>query len=137
MGAAPGGWTRILRRHAMQVVAVDPANLHSLFASDPAVIHRRQMAQDYLPAADQFDIILNDMRLDARDSARLMLLAAGNLKQAGAAVMTLKLPGQKMANVAAHSLKLLRKKYRIVGARQLFHNRREITVALRKSHSGD
>ena len=137
LGAAPGGWTRILRRHAMQVVAVDPANLHPLLVSDPAVIHRRQTAQDYLPAADQFDIILNDMRLDARDSARLMLLAAGSLKSTGAAVMTLKLPGQKMAHVAAHSLKLLRQEYRIVGARQLFHNRREITVALRKSHSED
>jgi 23S rRNA (cytidine2498-2'-O)-methyltransferase len=121
----------------MRVVAVDPADLHPSLASDPAVVHRRQRVQDYFPASGQFDIILNDMRLDARDSVRYMLLAAGNLKAKGMGVMSVKLPGRKMAQVASHSLAMLRQEYQIVGARQLFHNRREITVVLKKIDSGD
>jgi 23S rRNA (cytidine2498-2'-O)-methyltransferase len=133
LGAAPGGWSRVLRRHAMQVVAVDPADLHPSLASDPAVVHHRQKVQDYFPASEQFDIILNDMRLDARDSVRCMLVAAENLKAEGIGIMSVKLPARKMAQIAARSLEMLRQEYQIVGARQLFHNRREITVALKKT----
>jgi 23S rRNA (cytidine2498-2'-O)-methyltransferase len=68
LGAAPGGWTRILRRHAMSVVAVDPGDLDPRVAADPAVRHRRQTAQSYLRTVhEQFDVILNDMRMDAQD----------------------------------------------------------------------
>ncbi len=133
LGAAPGGWTRILRTHGMQVVAVDPAELHPSVASDPGVIHVRQSAQRYLPIGREFDIILNDMRLDASDSARLMLLAAGSLKRSGTALMTLKLPGRGLAQAASRSLDLLSQAYRITGARQLFHNRSEITVAMQRA----
>ena len=132
LGAAPGGWTRVLRRRAMRVVAVDPADLHPLIASDPAVTHVRRLAQDYLPAPVEFDLILNDMRLDARESAELMLQAAANLKAGGLAMMTLKLSGRKMAQVVDRSLHRLRREYVILGARQLFHNRREVTVAMAK-----
>jgi 23S rRNA (cytidine2498-2'-O)-methyltransferase len=133
LGAAPGGWTRLLRTHGMRVVAVDPAELHPSVASDPGVLHLRQSAQKYLPAGREFDIILNDMRLDALDSARLMLLAAGSLKRSGTALVTLKLPGRGTAQAAARSLDLLSQAYWITGARQLFHNRSEITVAMQRT----
>jgi 23S rRNA (cytidine2498-2'-O)-methyltransferase len=136
LGAAPGGWTRILRAHGMRVVAVDPADLHPAVASDPGVVHVRQRAQRYLPTRREFDLILNDMRLEALDSARLMLLAAGSLKPSGMAVMTLKLPREGMAGAAARALDLLRQGYRIEGARQLFHNRNEITLALKRAKGG-
>ncbi len=134
LGAAPGGWTRVLRRHALQVVAVDPADLHPLLAEDPAVIHVRSLAHEYLrglDASQQFDVILNDIRMDARDSARLMAEAAGYLKPDGLAVIALKLPGRRMDQVATGALRVLQRSYQIVGARQLFHNRREITAVLR------
>lgn len=133
LGAAPGGWTRILRSHALTVVAVDPADLHPLLADDPAVTHIRGLAHDYLtgPGANrQFDVILNDMRMDARDSARLMVSAANRLAPDGVAIVTLKLPARHMDQVAAAALNLLRRRYRLLGARQLFHNRREITAVL-------
>ena len=133
LGAAPGGWTRILRRHAMQVVAIDPADLHPDIAADPAVTHVRALAHDYLsgPGAGRlFDVILNDMRIDARDSARLMVATADRLQANGLALVTLKLPTLRMDQVAAHALNLLRDRFQILNARQLFHNRREITVAL-------
>ena len=111
---------------------MDPADLHPLIASDPAVTHVRRLAQSYLPAPMDFDLILNDMRLDARDSVGLMLQAAASLKAGGLGVMTLKLSGLKMAQMVDRSLHRLRREYRILGVRQLFHNRREVTVALGK-----
>ena len=131
LGAAPGGWTRVLVEHSMQVMAVDPADLHPQLKAHPAVQHIRRVAQAYLPAAQQFDVILDDMRMDARASAHIMALAAGSLKPGGWALVTLKLPHQGMDKVALAALDLLRRHYTIAGARQLFHNRLEITVALK------
>lgn len=133
LGAAPGGWTRVARLHGLQVTAIDPADLTPSLAADPGVRHLRHTAQRYLPGTDTtFDIILNDMRMDARDSAQLMLTARRNLKPTGWAVMTLKLPHSHAERVASSALGLLRQRYTLIGARQLFHNRNEITVALRK-----
>jgi len=150
LGAAPGGWTRVLRRRALHVVAVDPADLHPLIESDPAVIHLRQTAQAYLAGKPprrrasrkgagrsgelvpkQYDVILNDMRLEALESAQLMVRASAQLKPGGVAVITLKLPAHRVDQVVAQCLVLLKQKYQVMGARQLFHNRREVTVALK------
>jgi 23S rRNA (cytidine2498-2'-O)-methyltransferase len=134
LGAAPGGWTRILRKHAMRVVAVDPGDLDSRLVADLAVRYVRETAQRYLRAAEeQFDVILDDMRMDARDSARIMVAAARNLRDSGWALVTLKLPQRGAERVAASALEVLRERYEVVGARQLFHNRSEITAALRRA----
>ncbi len=131
LGAAPGGWTRVARVNGLQVTAIDPADLAPPLAADPGVRHLRHTAQRYLPGTDDtFDVILNDMRMDARDSAQLMLTARRNLKATGWAVMTLKLPHSHAERVATSALGLLRERYTLIGARQLFHNRNEITVAL-------
>jgi 23S rRNA (cytidine2498-2'-O)-methyltransferase len=131
LGAAPGGWTRIARIHGMQVTAVDPGDMDPHFAADPGVRHLRHTAQRYLPGTDEtFDVILNDMRMDAHDSARLMLTARRNLKPGGWALMTLKLPHSHAERVATSALALLRERYTLIGARQLFHNRNEVTVAI-------
>jgi len=132
LGAAPGGWTRIARKHGMHVVAVDPAALDPRLAADAAVKHVRKVTQSYLSKADdQFDVILNDMRMDALDSAALMVKAARNLKARGWALLTLKLPKKRMVRVYKSALSELCKVYDLIGARQLFHNRSEVTVALR------
>jgi 23S rRNA (cytidine2498-2'-O)-methyltransferase len=134
LGAAPGGWTRVMRRHAMRVVAVDPAQLHPILASDPVVEHVRQLAHSFLTnpryADLRFDVILSDARMDARDSARLMVMAADRLRRDGWALVTLKLPQRDMAEIAIRAIRILRPRYFVVGARQLFHDRSEITVAL-------
>ncbi len=131
LGAAPGGWTRIMRRHGLRVTAVDPAELDPRLAADPLVHHIRQTAQQYLPKLKEtFDVILNDMRMDAHASARVMLAALKHLRDDGWALLTLKLPERKAGDVAASVLAMLRADCRVLGARQLFHNRSEITVAI-------
>lgn len=137
MGAAPGGWTRVLRSRGLRVTAVDPADLDSRLRHDRGIEHVRERIQDYLPHARRFNVIVNDMKMDARASVELMLRAARRLEPGGIALMTLKLPREERA--PKHTLELVRSDlqrlsqgYRILGARQLYHNRHEVTVALTK-----
>ena len=134
LGAAPGGWTRVLRQKGQYVTAVDPGRLHPSLAQDGNVRHQQMTAEAYLDAGpDQFDLILNDMRLDARDSARLMVGYAPALYRHGRAIMTLKLPEDDRETVIDHAFNILDRAYERLGARHLFHNRSEITVYLRPS----
>ena len=129
LGASPGGWSRILRQKGQYVTAIDPALLDPRLSEDQAVRHLRVTAESYLAdEPDTFDLIVNDMRMDARDSARLMVDYAKQIYPGGAAIMTLKLPEEGRATVIEHAWELLETAYTIVGARQLFHNRSEITL---------
>ncbi|HUM72546.1 MAG TPA: SAM-dependent methyltransferase, partial [Chloroflexota bacterium] len=138
LGAAPGGWTRILRQKGQFVTAVDPAALHPSLYQDKNVRHLRLNAETYWQQSpDRFDVIVNDMRLDARYSAELMAAYAPYLHQHGCALMTLKLPegdgiGGNRQAIIEQTLAILRPVYTIAGARQLFHNRSEMTLYLRK-----
>ena len=132
LGAAPGGWTRVLRLYEQYVTAVDPADLDARLATDRGIRYKRMTAEAYLQdEPDPFDIIVNDMRLDARDSARIMANYARLLYPHGWALMTLKLAEFKRQPVLEQVFKLLRERYVIAGARHLFHNRSEITIWLR------
>ncbi|HAJ37443.1 MAG TPA: 50S rRNA methyltransferase [Chloroflexi bacterium] len=132
LGAAPGGWTRVLRRAGQYVTAIDPGDLDARLEGDAGVRHRRMTAEQYLQSdPDSFDIIVNDMRMDARDSARVMAAYAKLLYPHGWALMTVKLPEQNRQPVLDQTFAILRPAYIIVGARQLFHNRSEITLFLK------
>jgi len=132
LGAAPGGWTRVLRRAGQYVTAIDPGDLDPRLASDSGVRHLRMTAEQYLQAEpDSFDIIVNDMRMDARDSARVMTAYARFLYRHGWALMTVKLPEHDRQPVLDQTFAILRTAYIIAGARQLFHNRSEITLYLK------
>ncbi len=136
LGAAPGGWTRMLLEAGMQVVAVDPAKLDARLLRQPRLDHYRGYAEDYLEEAlkrrRKFNVIANDMRMDAREAARLLVQASACLLSDGFIISALKLPHEtseidplKNLNEA---LSLLQRHFAIVQARQLFHNRQEVTV---------
>jgi 23S rRNA (cytidine2498-2'-O)-methyltransferase len=131
LGASPGGWTRVLRNFGQYVTAVDPGDLDPRLASDRGIRHKRMSAEAYLDSEpDPFDIVVNDMRMDGRDSARLMTSFARLLYPHGWALMTIKLPEYRREMILEQTLAILRNAYEIAGARQLFHNRSEITVYL-------
>ncbi|MCB0042453.1 MAG: hypothetical protein M9936_20900 [Caldilinea sp.] len=133
LGASPGGWTRVLRQADQYVTAIDPGDLDPRLGSDAGVRHKRMTAEAYLAAGpDSFDLIVNDMRMDGRDSARLMVAFAPYLYRHGIAIMTVKLPEQGRRPILDHAFSILREAYDIAGARQLFHNRSEITLYLRR-----
>ncbi len=127
LGAAPGGWTRILRSHGLGVHAVDPADLDRRLAGDRGIRHVRTTAGEFLRTTDRtFDVAVNDMRMEPELSCRVMLDAAERLRPGGIAIVTLKI-GTRV-DVARRCLELLRRRYRIDFARQLHHNRHEVTV---------
>lgn len=137
LGAAPGGWTRLLLNAGLQVVAVDPARLDPRLVRSKGLEHYRGYAEDYLEAAVQqnrrYDLIVNDMRMDAREAARLLSKASSCLQvDDGFMISVFKLPHATLEVDPFVNLKealaILRRSYRIVQARQLFHNRQEVTV---------
>jgi len=140
LGAAPGGWTRLLLEAGLHVVAVDPANLDPRLAKHPRLERYRGYAENYLENAikthQSFAVIVNDMRMDARDAARLLGQASRCLRSDGFVISVLKLPHatreiDPLATLRA-ALNLLDKHYGIVQVRQLFHNRQEVTVLTAK-----
>jgi len=136
LGAAPGGWTRLLLEAGMNVVAVDPAKLDGRLEGQPHLVHYRGYAEVYLEKAikqrQKFDVITNDMRMDAREAARLLVEASTCLRADGFIISVLKLPHatpeiDPLKNLN-EALRLLHRHFGIVQARQLFHNRQEVTV---------
>ena len=134
LGAAPGGWTKILLNNKLKITAVDPANLNESIKNNINIVHYKELAQNYIKKINKseiFDCIVNDMRMDPIDSCTLMGLFAKHLSKNGLAIITIKLPHSNILKIANKSLTILRKCYDIQYARQLFHNRSEITVVLR------
>ncbi len=139
LGSAPGGWTRILLTLNAKIVAVDPAKLAPSVILNRDVIHIHQKAQDFLSTStDNFDIILNDMRMDAQRSSELMLKASERLRDSGWAILTLKLSNKENPTKTINNcLSLLSKSYFILGVKHLFHNRNEVTVALKRKKNSN
>lgn len=134
LGAAPGGWTRILRKQGQHVVAVDPARLHSSLDRDASIEHHAITAERFVASATgPFDAIFNDIRQEPYESASLMERCSALLTPDGFALVTLKLRHERRAPALESTLRLLEQSYGWQRARQLFHNRSEITIALRKA----
>jgi 23S rRNA (cytidine2498-2'-O)-methyltransferase len=143
LGAAPGGWTRLLLEAGMSVIAVDPAKLDPRLQRQSKLEHYRGYAEVYLEEAikrhRKFDVITNDMRMDAREAARLLVQAGACLRADGFIISVLKLPHatseiDPLKNLK-EALRLLNKYFGIVQARQLFHNRQEVTVLTARPQS--
>ena len=136
LGAAPGGWTRLMLEAGLEVIAVDPAKLDPRPVGHTGLTHYRGYAETYLEEHErqrqQFDVITNDMRMDARDAARLLIQTRHKLRRDGFILSTLKLPHatasiDPLRNLR-ESMSLLRRHFAIVQGKQLFHNRQEVTV---------
>jgi len=133
LGAAPGAWTTILRRRGLCVTAVAPTPLYPWLEYDDSVTHKAMLAEEYLSQCHTiFDLIVNDMKLDTQDSARLMVEYARHLRPQGIAIMTLKLRDHNRKRIMDHALRILRQAYKIIRVRQLVSNRNEVTLFLRR-----
>lgn len=143
LGAAPGGWTRLLLDAGLRVVAVDPAKLDPRLVRRAGLTHYRGYAETYLEEfsdrRQQFDVITNDMRMDAREAARLLIQTRDYLQRDGFIISTLKLPHATASVDPLRNLReatsLLSRYFNIVQAKQLFHNRQEVTVIAARPRS--
>ncbi|HVA90398.1 MAG TPA: SAM-dependent methyltransferase [Chloroflexota bacterium] len=138
LGAAPGGWTQVLAGLGLAVAAVDPGALAPQVAALPEVTALQMTAESYLARAHSlmdaestFALVVNDMRLDARESARLMVRMAPFLSPRGAAFITLKLPHGAPTAILRQAMTILSDGFPVVRARCLWFNRSEVTVYIK------
>jgi len=133
LGAAPGGWTNVLLERGYDVTAVDPAEMDGRLLGNPRLTHIKSTVQHAALKKNLFSLILNDMRMDYAESCRIMNGMSELLAPNGSAIMTLKLPSGKWLSKTKHALSILSGAYTVADARQLFHNRSEATVFLKKN----
>lgn len=130
IGAAPGGWTKVLADHGYNVIAVDPGNLKPELENDPRITHYKCRIED-LKFDNFFDIIVNDMNVDPEVTAQIMNGLSNSLKDEGLAVVTLKLPSNFDEGITEAS-KILSEYYDVLTIKSLFHNRQEVTALIKK-----
>jgi 23S rRNA (cytidine2498-2'-O)-methyltransferase len=140
LGAAPGGWTWQLIRRGLRVQAVDNGPLKGAVLGHPLVEHLRVDGFRHRPRRP-VDWLVCDMVERPQRVAALMAdwLIHGHARHT---VFNLKLPMKKRVDTVYTALAELRTtldaaglRYRLM-AKQLYHDREEITVYLGKQAEG-
>ncbi len=128
LGAAPGGWTWVLRQAGLHVHAVDNGPLAESLAADRAVRHHRQDGFRFRPP-QPVDWLVCDMVEKPHRVARLMSewLEDGICRRA---LFNLKLPMKQRWQCVAECRDLMEAGPTPLAwrAAQLYHDREEITV---------
>ena len=129
LGAAPGGWTWVLTRHGIRVQAIDNGPLREHVADSGLVEHLRADGFQWQPQRP-LDWMVCDMVEQPRRVAERMAtwLREGWCRHT---VFNLKLPMKKRWDETQSCLDLFvrqAEKPLLVRARQLYHDREEITV---------
>ena len=136
LGAAPGGWTKVLLEHGCKVTAVDSVQLHPVLQANKNVEYFNGRVRDYIKTIKTtdkiFDIIVDDMSMNITSSINFILSLKNRLRDKGYIIITLKLTNDDVLNKIKESVKLLSTEYNVIHIKQFFHNRSEITVILQK-----
>ncbi|HYE84404.1 MAG TPA: SAM-dependent methyltransferase [Clostridia bacterium] len=132
LGAAPGGWSSVLLEHGLQVTAVDTGDMDDRLYKYPGFKFLKINASELELAQDSFDLLTSDISWNPKNTARLIIGASKYLKPEGTAVVTLKLMGGKVRKTIKEVTALYNEVFEILEIKQLFHNRDEVTLYLRK-----
>ncbi len=133
LGACPGGWTYQLVRRGMMVTAVDNGTMAESLMESGQVKHVREDGFRYRPAKKNTYWLVCDM---VEKPARVTHLIASWFREGlcQEAIFNLKLPMKKRYQEVEHNLDLLKEWLGelegdvVVQAKQLYHDREEITV---------
>ncbi len=127
LGAAPGGWTAVLLARRARVIAVDPANLAPALRGRKGLVHLKASAFDFAPD-EPVDWLFCDMAWRPLEVAAL-LAKWGRRRWATALVANIKLPMKQRVEFVDRVLRAVEHGgWRDVRARQLYHDREEITL---------
>ena len=129
LGAAPGGWTWVLVRHGMKVTAVDNGPLRQHLLDGGRVDHLREDGFQWQPR-QRLDWMVCDMVESPRRVAERMAIWFRE-DWCRQAIFNLKLPMKKRweeTRVCLEAFEHLAHRPLVVRARQLYHDREEITV---------
>lgn len=137
LGASPGGWTYQLVQRSMMVQAVDNGAMAQSLMDTGQVTHLCEDGFRFVPTRNNISWLVCDM---VEKPARITQLIANWMIKGWAreAIFNLKLPMKKRYNVVGQNLQLLRDQLKENGvnaqiqAKQLYHDREEITVHIRR-----
>lgn len=132
IGAAPGGWTSLLLERGLKVTAIDPAELHSSLLQHSKLTYLQQNASAASFSVNEFDLLVCDMSWSPRQMSKLVEDLIYALQSQGTAIITAKLMHKKSFQTVREICKFLEPKLELIRAKQLFHNREELTLFLRK-----
>ena len=136
VGAAPGGWTKVLSENVGKVVAVDPANLHPSIKELENVEHLKIRAEELSSEYTNFDVLTNDMNISPVESAAIMNDLANRLKEGGEAIMTIKFVTRDRKGHIQEAKKVLDSEYQDIKIKRMPHNKNETTLYMKKkSHT--
>lgn len=139
LGAAPGGWTKVLHDLDYEVYAIDPANLDPKVASLAGVNHVKTTAQEFVASNPYFecDLIVNDMKMHPEASLAILSDLIPSLNEDGLIIFTAKLSKFYTFKDALRILDTCRSDFDVRFARQLFHNRHEFTLILQPKETNN
>jgi 23S rRNA (cytidine2498-2'-O)-methyltransferase len=138
LGAAPGGWTWQLARRSIRTVAIDNGPMDAALMESGLVEHRRADGFRYQPPRT-VDWLVCDMVEQPRRIAELVARWLGE-RRCRRAIFNLKLPMKKRYEEVQLCLSILRDALGEsidIRAKQLFHDREEITVFAAVGRSGE
>jgi len=131
LGAAPGGWSFVLAEYGMNVIAVDPAELDVRLSKIREVSHFKGKSQDF-KTDKKINLLVNDMNMEPRDSAEIVLSFSKNLHKGTMVIMTIKLVNGPYDQRIQEVLDTLKNEFKLIDIRLLFHNRQEVTSFFEK-----
>ncbi|MDQ0058023.1 SAM-dependent methyltransferase [Paenibacillus harenae] len=132
VGAAPGGWTSLLLERGLRVTAVDPADLHPSLIDHPALTYLKRNASEAKLKPGSFDLFVCDMSWSPMLMSKLVLDLEQALTERATAIITIKLMHRKPMQTIREVIAKLETVFELKKAKQLFHNREEITLYLQK-----
>ena len=137
LGAAPGGWTWQLVRRSIRTIAIDNGPMDAALMDSGLVEHRRADGFRYQPPRT-VDWLVCDMVEQPRRIAALVARWVAE-RRCRRAIFNLKLPMKKRYDEVQLCLSILRDALGAAAdlrAKQLFHDREEITVYAGGGRSG-
>lgn len=132
LGAAPGGWTSVLLEKHIAVTAVDTGDMDERLKKYKNYTNIKANASEIELSEKSFDLLTSDISWNAKNTAALVNRASRFLKDGGYAIVTVKLMSDKVRRTIKEVKEIYQEIFDIKAAKQLFHNRDEITLLLKK-----
>ncbi|MDF2890642.1 MAG: SAM-dependent methyltransferase [Clostridia bacterium] len=132
LGAAPGGWTSVLLEKKIAVTAVDTGDMDIRLNKYQNYTNIKANASEIELPEQSFDLLTSDVSWNAKNTAVLVNRASKFLRDGGYAIVTVKLMGDKVRRTIREVKEIYQEIFDVMATKQLFHNRDEITLLLRK-----
>ncbi|MGZ4134509.1 MAG: SAM-dependent methyltransferase, partial [Tumebacillaceae bacterium] len=122
----------LLLDRGVKVTAVDPGDMHPSLLEDPNLTYLKKNASEVTFEQGSFDLLVCDMSWSPKQMAKLVTDLLDGLESGGTAIITVKLMHKKPFQTVKETVAAFGEEMELLRAKQLFHNREELTLYLKK-----